>query len=272
MAIESHKLVFSINSGRSGSQYLSQLLGTAKRVCAFHEAEPTMSGPFLQMVCQHGLRPTFAARSVKAQEIHNIITRLSPGTLYAETSHMFIKTFFDVVMQHFGERVVQVVRLRRYLPAVLKSFINMGYFSDRNRVWPSWMHLPGHCDSAFYPPTLPREPDQFDLTIGYLLDIEARAQRFRERYTGCKIHEVRLESLQSPTDAVTFLEALNLTSTPETLALAGKLVNERTRRKAEIGISTTVEYCEERLQDYIRICQMRGSKLPSSLEVVTQSQ
>jgi len=265
MATESHKLVFSINSGRSGSQYLAQLLGSTKETCAFHEAEPDMSGPFLQMVCQHGLDATFTARNIKAQAIEHIIAQLPPGMRYAETNHMFIKTYFDVIMQHFGENAVQVVRLRRYLPAVLKSFINMGYYTDRNRVWPSWMHVAGYCDSIFSPPPLPREADQFDLAIGYLLDIEARAEHFQARYPGCLIREVRLESLQNPTQVSSFLESLNLTPTPETLVLVGKPANERTQRKAHIDIQTTIKYCEERVSDYINTCRTHGSNLPETI-------
>ncbi|MBW7898496.1 hypothetical protein B188_13730 [Candidatus Brocadiaceae bacterium B188] len=39
-----HRLLFSINPGRSGSQYLAELLGTAEEVTSFHEAEPPMNG------------------------------------------------------------------------------------------------------------------------------------------------------------------------------------------------------------------------------------
>ena len=268
MATESHKLIFSINSGRSGSQYLAQLLGSTKETCAFHEAKPDMSGPFLQMVCQNGLDATFTTRNIKVQAIEQIITRLPPGTRYAETNHMFIKTYFDVVMQHFGEDSIQIIHLRRHLPSVLKSFINMGYYSERNRVWPAWMHVPGHCNSIFSPPPLPREADQFDLAIGYLLDIEARAEFFRTRYPRCEIHAVRLESLQEPARASAFLEALNLTPTSETLALIGKPANERTQRKAQIGIHTTVKYCEERLLDYINTCRTHGSTLPETINEI----
>lgn len=266
MATESHRLVFSINSGRSGSQYLARLLGTANGVCAFHEAEPDMSGLFLQMVCQQGLKETFAARSIKAQAIEHIIGQLPAGTLYAETNHMFIKTYFDVILQYFGEHIVEVIRLRRRLPDVLKSFINMGYFSDRNRVWPAWMHIPGRCDSAFNPPPLQRQPDQFDLAIGYLLDIEARAERFRAHYPDCKVHEVRLESLQTPEEVDSFFAVIGLSTTPTTLEMIGKPANERTQRKAQIAMPTTAEYCEERIRDYIHSCRASGCSLPSGLE------
>jgi len=37
--------------------------------------------------------------------------------------------------------------------------------------------------------------DQFDLSIAYLLDIEARAVRFKIEYPHVRTHEVRLEEL-----------------------------------------------------------------------------
>ena len=44
------RLIFSINSGRSGSQYLAKLLDSAKEVTAFHEAEPKMIGKYLRLI------------------------------------------------------------------------------------------------------------------------------------------------------------------------------------------------------------------------------
>jgi len=195
---------------------------------------------------------------------------LPPGTAYAETSHMFIKTFFDVVMENFKNQPVKIIVLRRHLPSVLKSFVNMGYFSQRNVVWPSWMHLPGTCESAFQPPPLGRNPDQYDLAIGYLIDIEARAQRFMEHYPGCSIHEVQLESLQQPAEVESFFKELHLSPTPDTRDMLGRPLNKRSRRKAEINIDTTLEYCEKRILDYIIKCQKHGIIVPTLPQMASQ--
>jgi hypothetical protein len=262
MNTEQRRYLFCINSGRSGSQYLAELLATAKDVYALHEAIPDMSGPFLNMVRKKGLANTLSARSVKVQAIHEILGELPRRTMYAETNHMFIKTFFDVIMEQLKEDVITVIVLRRYLPAVLKSFINMGYFSKRNKFWSSWMHMPGTCDSAFIPPSLGRNPDQYDLAIGYLIDIEARAQRFIRQYPECEVHEVRLELLQNSPDVERLFEELHLQPTPETIDTVGRPVNERSQRKLEIGIKTTLEYCEQRISEYIGRCQESGINVP----------
>ncbi|MGB7934241.1 MAG: hypothetical protein WCH04_18860 [Gammaproteobacteria bacterium] len=175
---------------------------------------------------------------------------------------MFIKTFHDVVMQQFGDYPIKVIVLRRHLASALKSFITMGYFSDRNQAWPSWMHLPGTCGSEFQPPVLDRNPDQYELAIGYLIDIEARAQRFRQRYPFCEVHDVRLESLQDPSQVESFFRELQLEPGPQTLRVAGWPVNQRTRRKVEIGIKTTLEYCEQRIVEYLRVCREHGVRVP----------
>jgi len=59
---------------------------------------------------------------------------------------MFIKTYFDVIMNDFLN--VDVIILRRDIASVLKSFIELGYFSKSNKMWPKWMHYPDAVTSA----------------------------------------------------------------------------------------------------------------------------
>jgi hypothetical protein len=254
------RLIFSINSGRCGSRYLAGLLATAEDMRAFHEAEPTMSGPFLQMLCDRPPAASFARRSIKAHVIRRTLGRLPERCGYAETNHMFIKTFHDVVMEHFRDCDIRVIVLRRYLPAVLKSFITMGYFSDRNTVWPAWMPLPGTCDSAFLPPQPPE--DQYDLAIGYLLDIEARIERFRSCYPGAVLLETSLESLQAAEHVMSLFAGLGLQPSARTAAVTGRITNMRSARKAAIGLDTTLEYCRRRIEAYLENCVRLGAVVP----------
>jgi hypothetical protein len=262
MFLDSRNLIFSINSGRSGSRYLAELLATADNIQAFHEAEPTMSGVFLQMVTSNPPADSFRERSIKAGVIRQILDRLPAGTGYAETNHMFIKTFSDVVMEAFQDCNIHVIVLRRYLPAVLKSFINMGYFSARNRVWPAWMHLPGTCGSAFIPLESDQVPDQYDLAIGYLLDIEARVQQFRMRYPDCVLVETSLEALQDIESIEALFAGLHIHPTERTRDMTGRITNQRVARKAQIGIETTLEYCQERIDVYLENCAKHGVAVP----------
>lgn len=256
------RLIFSINSGRCGSFYLAGLLATAEDVMAFHEAGPTMSGSFLQLLRDRSPETSFTQRSIKSQAIRQILARLPATCGYAETNHMFIKTFYDVVMENFQDCSIHVIILRRYLPAVLKSFINMGYFSERNHVWPSWMHLPGTCDSAFIPPESTTAPDQYDLAIGYLLDIEARVQRFTTRYPGCTLLNARLEALQEAENVAALFASLDIQLSARTLPMTGRIINARSARKAAIGIDTTLDYCRRRIDVYLENCARNRIPVP----------
>jgi hypothetical protein len=165
-------------------------------------------------------------------------------------------------MEQLQGHQIKIIVLRRYLPAVLKSFITMGYFSNRNRVWPAWMHLPGSCDSAFIPPAQGRLPDQYDLAIGYLIDIEARVQRFKDRYPDCDIHETTLEALQEPDEVSSLFNWLEVVQHPATRDRLGKVTNDRASRKSEIGIDTTLDICTGRIHAYLEACRLAGVCVP----------
>ena len=126
---DSH-LIFSINSGRSGSKYLAELFSTVPNVKSFHEAEPKMNGEFIDMINRKPLVDTRGKRRIKSKAIAELLRSGAPQMVYAETNHTFITTFHDVVLEDFHN--VDVVILRRDLARVLKSFIELGYFSPTN--------------------------------------------------------------------------------------------------------------------------------------------
>jgi hypothetical protein len=255
-------LIFSINSGRSGSKYLAQLLGTARDVQSFHEAEPKMNGEFIEMVNSAPLKSSQERRRVKAAAIAAILRASPPEKIYAETNHAFIKTFFDVVLEDFGN--VDVVILRRELALVLKSFIELGYFSPLNPLSFSWMSSP-NAATAVLPAIGPDAAlDQFDLSIAYLLDIEARAVRFKMEYPQVRTHEVRLEELNEIKCVEAFFHRLGLSPTAATRELCGSAINERRPRKERAQNPTTLDECRERLAQYIRKAEERGIEIPAS--------
>ena len=131
------RYLFCINAGRSGSNYLADLLSTAQDVAAFHEAEPTMHGEPLRRVSAAPLTSSYTERQVKLAGIARLLEERPWAQTYAETNHMFIKTYFDVVVDTLHG--VEVIHLRRDPARVLKSFVELGYFSPLNHVWPDWM-------------------------------------------------------------------------------------------------------------------------------------
>lgn len=261
---DAHRLIFCINSGRCGSQYLSKVLGSADQVLSFHEGKPTMSGEYLHWINQRPYADTFDQRKIKVETIHQLLRQAPAGTTYCETNHMFIKTFFDVVIDAFGMQI-EVILLRRHLAAVLKSFLELGYFSNRNEVWPKWMSSPNAVTAAIPCIDSDENLDQCDRSIAYLIDIEARAQRFCQTYPQIKIHPVRLESFNEFDGVLDFFEQLCLVPTEETKVLYSQVFNIKEKRKQQINNAVNLTYCQDRINRYLERAVTQGIQVPYSL-------
>jgi hypothetical protein len=263
--VANRRLIFSINSGRSGSKYLSQLLATGRHVKSFHEAQPKMSGPFIEMINSEPFELSRDRRRVKSEAIAEIVRAGRRKEIYAETNHTFIKTFFDVVLEDFHN--VDVIILRRELALVLKSFIELGYFSSLNPVAWNWMSSPNAVTAALPAIGPDATLDQFDLSIAYLLDIEARAERFKIHYPEVRTHDVRLEQLNRTSYVEELFHRLGITLTAATKELCGRVVNEKQPRKAHVANPTTVDECRRRLAEYIRKAKDQGIRVPQSVAI-----
>ena len=270
--IANHRLIFCINSGRAGSNYLSELLATAEEVVSYHEAHPRMTGDYLTLINQKDYAKSFAKRKFKSSGIKDLLLGFPDNKIYFESNHMFIKTFFDVVIQEFSK--VEVIILRRYLPKVLKSFIELGYFSEKNQSWKFWMSSPNAATAAIPCIDTDQNLDQWDLSIAYLIDIEARAMRFKEQYPNIKTYEVRLESLNDFAKVTSFFKEINITPTQATKAICSKQINQRPGSKKKYGGSqdVSVSYCRERIEQYIEKAQALNISIPKTLALDYEEQ
>jgi hypothetical protein len=259
------RLVFSINSGRSGSLYLYHLLSTAANATAFHEPRPSLAGRYVTR--WPASRPTlmdlvrypviYAKKREKAMTIRRTLSELPEGHVYVETSHMFILSFYDVVMRHFDQ--VEIVQLRRYLPRVMKSFLDLNMFTpedSKTRFWTSRPNSPSAAVTALAPNA---EMDPADRCIAYLIDIEARAQRFRRRYPRVPVIETRLEELNDRDRVQWLFDQLRLEPTAKTWSVMGEVRNDKAHEKKS---NVSEEYCLERLLQYVDKCRQKGIKLP----------
>ena len=263
--ILNHRLIFCINSGRSGSNYLSELLGTAEEVIHYHEPNPKMKGKYLTMINQSDYTKSFAKRKLKVSGIKDILLQLPDEKIYCETNHLFIKTFFDVVVEDFPK--IEVIILRRYLPKVLKSFIELGYFSERNSHWKFWMSSPNAATAAIPCIDVDQNLDQWDLSIAYLIDIEARAKRFQQEYPGINTYEVRLEAFNNFAYVESLFEKLKITPTDETKKMYSQQINQRkgAKKKNTDVEDISLSYCQERIEQYIQKARDLNIPIPTTL-------
>lgn len=259
-SVKDRRLIFTISPGRAGSEYLATLLNTAKNVSAYHEPLPRMNGGYLEMAMNRPLAGSFGKRRIKLLGINRVLSRLDRKTIYAETSHMFIKSFYDVVLDYYEN--VEVIVLRRPLPEVLKSFIEMGFFSEINPASPRWMHNPGSANSAAELLKPVDEMDQYEKCIAYLLDIEAMAQAFSANYPHIKTHDTSLETITEIAGAKHLFQDLGAQWTGESDKLYSSVVNSRTFFKSVIGDACPEEYCRERFNQYIQQAIDAGKSIP----------
>jgi hypothetical protein len=258
--LKTRRLIFTISPGRAGSEYLATLLRSAENVHALHEPLPRMNGRILEMAMSRPPGESYVKRRIKLLGINRALSRLDSDTIYAETSHMFIKSFHDVVLDYYEN--VEVIILRRQLHKVLKSFVELGFFSDINPVADRWMHKPGSANSATELLRPLDEMDQYEKCIAYLLDIEGLARAFRTSHPDIKTHEITLDGITESDGARRLFQDLGAIWTPESDRLYSGVVNRKTAYRSAIGVFAPEEYCKERLNQYIQQAQAAGKSVP----------
>ncbi len=252
------RLIFSINSGRTGSQYLKEILGTHADILSFHEAQPNMAFGYLKLCKNRGLKETWRHRHIKVAAIKN---SLRPNKIYSETSHLFIKSFYDVVMNEFlpkGYRI-DVIVLRRYLPNIVNSLMRLNWEGCE----PNWYYRLGDAISVLKRPS--KKLIRMDEVLGYLFDIEAQVHHFQRLYPKVNLIDARLETIQTPEEIMGLFDKLDLSHPNEARLnqVAGKPVNQVRLKKKPSALSDDKEAIILRRVAYMqRLMESEGIALP----------
>ena len=93
-----------------------------------------MGGQYLQRAGSVDLSLSFDERAAKAARIGKLFDNmLSPRGVYIETNPRFMLSFYDVIIEELLVRrpnmLLDIVELRRFVPAQLCSMVRMGYFT-----------------------------------------------------------------------------------------------------------------------------------------------
>lgn len=125
------RTIFTLASGRSGTRFLHELISRNARDCV-SKHEPYLTNPsmFGRAVYAHA---TGDERYVRAllEKKRKVIEQFAPKT-YVETSHAFLKSWFDLAPEYFPD--TQAVHLVRHPLAVARSFVNREAFIRKLRV------------------------------------------------------------------------------------------------------------------------------------------
>jgi len=265
----------------------------------FHEAKPAMSGDVLFNTSKMGLDSTRGVRMDKIRAIQSSIASIPPTVplalnLYAETSHLFYKTFLDLteeILLPFHH--IYVVLLSRYLPLVLSSHeaskvwgIGCTNDSDPKFSYVSykyWYYSPAFSKLGITYPNPPPSCDNngIEVAMSYLIDVEMWQEKFKKLYANhpnVTIIEARLEALQNEENVYTFFEMLGIPKS-EILSsrqvwlksrVIGKGYNVRKKTTVRPKTGQTIQQVTQQTQTQTQSTPQTQPQTPSQLQTLAR--
>lgn len=188
--VRTKRLIFTITTGRSGTEYLSRALACFRDVESRHEPKPTFGSAF-RTVCA---APQTAREFWLAHKLPRIAA--SPRAIYAETSHLTCKGFLESAVElELRPTLVHLVRSER---EVATSLWRLGTIPGRTYGGVKYYLSPW--DARLASPVDAARAERwhdYQLCFWYCLEIAARARDYAERFTprGARVHRVELTSI-----------------------------------------------------------------------------
>lgn len=237
-----------MTTGRSATAYMAAVFGYVQGVHAFHEPEPAFETVMRRVQHDPG-----AARQFLLYEKLPAIAG-DRAQVYVETSHLTCKGFLEPLLE-LGVSPDVIIH-RRPARDVSLSMYAMGT-------------IPGRSDKGlrFYlspedPGTLVlanwREMHDYQLCYWYCLEMERRAQRYKEIFThsGLRVAETTLQGMTTLEGFEKMLDELDLTlKIPAWLTRkrfarnTRKKVNESRETKKQVAIPQNLDELEEKVVD-----------------------
>ena len=232
------RLILTVTTGRSGTEYLARALACFRSVESEHEPKPTFGSAF-RTVCA---APETAREFWLAHKLPRIARVRAP--VYAETSHLVCKGFLESALE-LG-LAMSWIRLARPHREVATSLWRLSTIPGRTYGGVKYYLSPWDRGVRLaLPPERARELDDYQLCYWYSLEIEARAAEYERiaRSRGVAWHRVELAELREPGGVEALAAALGLGApTPagrvRLAALRSRRVNEKSDLKRELTLGS----------------------------------
>ncbi|PXF49487.1 hypothetical protein BWQ96_00803 [Gracilariopsis chorda] len=220
-----------------------------------------MNAEHLQHVILQGRRAeTFEQRAqLKLRAMQVALEGTAPNVAYAETSHMFVKTFADVVLERLADCAkISIVFLRRPARDTIWSQLRLGWFSaghsgknvwyyDINDVHVNERQVSYSTNSS----------DAVDSLIGYNADVLQRGielERLIQRkhrqgdWKNVQVIDMWLKDVSDAENVEAFLPKLGLKADLKRLAqLKSMDTNARELKKDRFSSAVTIEQVDARI-------------------------
>jgi hypothetical protein len=177
------RLVFTISTGRAGTQTLSAVFGCARKTCSLHEPKPGYS-KCLRRVQRNA---EAALEFLVEQKLPAI--RAPDEPCYVETSHVLCKGFIEPLLE-LGLRPHFVI-VHRDPRAVARSFVELNSIPERTPLGRDFMLSPA--DPCLLEAPGWQDFTDYQLCYWYALESRQRAQWYAALFDRIGIHYTRFE-------------------------------------------------------------------------------
>jgi hypothetical protein len=213
--------IFSINTGRSGSDYLTELFAQADNAVSIHEGVPIMNGA--PMVAFNNGNPA-VLRALMPRKMAEIATKKkSASTIYCETNHSYIKGWGYLLPDaYIPQEQIAVVILRRDPEKIAQSLLRIHNVPGATTWTRTWWLTPGASSNLSAPPP---GASPLDLCRWYVAETELRAQDYQRRFPRITYIECNLEQLNDIRFVSSMFIDLGLKPGADLATVCGKPLN-----------------------------------------------
>ncbi|MEB3224915.1 MAG: hypothetical protein VKJ86_03830 [Synechococcus sp.] len=213
------KYLFCINPGRSGSDYLTELLTCAHNTISIHEAFPIMNGEPMSDFNDGNGEPLRALMPLKVREIKKAQGRSEK--IYCETNHSFIKGWGYLLPDTFiPQEEIGVIILKRDVQKIAYSLLRIHDIPGRS----TWLLSPYQAKNLLTPS---QNLDCYETCLWYAREIYARAEAYKKKFPKIKYVECQLESLNDYDFVVDLFKTFGIQANEALKQKVGKKINPK---------------------------------------------
>ncbi|MEM8675922.1 MAG: hypothetical protein AAGF83_18925 [Cyanobacteria bacterium P01_G01_bin.67] len=268
------KYIFCINSGRSGSDYLTELLSKAENTVSIHEGVPIMNGSPMRKYNNGDEGELQKLMPLKIREINK--KSKNGSKIYCETNHSFIKGWGYLLPDaYISQSEIGVIILKRDIDKTAYSLIRVRDVPGISEWTRTWLLSPNSRRNLSQPD---HDASPWDLCQWYVKETYLRGEEYKKMFPQIKYVECDLEQLNNYEFVKDMFATFGLIPTSLLQNAIGKVVNVRnewSKLSLEELLATSNYPSADSLEDKERdelISQMLNHLQTKKADAIAQAQ
>ncbi len=226
------RLIFTICTGRCGTQLLAERLAEVPGVSSLHEGEPN----FFNILPKVRINPSEAVKFWKDVKLPTINKTNNP--IYVETSHLFCKGFMEGLLEI--NIIPDIILLSRPHREVASSLYRLDCIPGRNEKGRGWLLSPD--EFGVLPVKNWQEMNNYQLCFWYCLEIERRQIEAAKTISslGGRVIKTTLNEITTRSGMINTINELNLPSPKPLTKLKWDLFSNRRVNQKEWHLAKNI--------------------------------